>query len=185
VRSLEDCEKMFSHLATQGITADILVNNAGIARDRTYQKMQIEEWDDVLQTNLMGVEHCTRLALPGMVAGKYGRIVNVSSFIGQIGEFGQTNYATAKAAVIGFTKALSLEVAKHNITVNAVCPGYVRTDMWDSILPAIQERILRSIPAGRLAEPAEIGACVRYLVVQGAYITGQTININGGVYRGG
>jgi acetoacetyl-CoA reductase len=151
---------------------DILVNNAGITRDKTLKNMSREQWDEVLRVNLDSVFNCTRQVLPSMIEGRRGKIVNISSFVGQGGNVGQANYATTKAGVIGFTKAVALEVARHGITVKAVCPGFTET----------RRRLLEKIPLGRFGQAEEVAACVRYIVTEGDYITGQAIGINGGVY---
>jgi acetoacetyl-CoA reductase len=161
---------------------DILVNNAGITRDKTLKNMSREQWDEVLRVNLDSVFNCTRQVLPSMIEGRRGKIVNISSFVGQGGNVGQANYATTKAGVIGFTKAVALEVARHGITVNAVCPGFTETDMLQSVPEEIRRRLLEKIPLGRFGQAEEVAACVRYIVTEGDYITGQAIGINGGVY---
>ena len=163
---------------------DILVNNAGILRDRSFLKLTPGEWDDVMAVNLDGVMHTCSAALPHMVERGYGRIVNISSFVAQTGNFGQTNYAAAKAGMIGFTRALALEVARKGITVNAVCPGFIETGMWHSIPGDVRESILSRIPVRRVGSPEDVAKAVRYLVVDGAYVTGQTLNVNGGIYIG-
>ncbi len=161
---------------------DILVNNAGITRDKMLKNMSREQWDEVIHVNLDSLFNCTRQVLPFMVEGKSGKIVNISSFVGLAGNMGQANYATSKAGVIGFTKAVAQEVARHGITVNAVCPGFTETDMLQSVPEEIRRRILEKIPLGRFGQSEEVAACVRYIVTEGDYITGQAISINGGVY---
>lgn len=161
---------------------DILVNNAGITRDKTLKNMSREQWDEVIHVNLDSVFNCTRQVLPFMLGEKRGKIVNISSFVGLSGNIGQANYATTKAGVIGFTKAVALEVACHGITVNAVCPGFTETDMLQSVPEEIRRRLLEKIPLGRFSQSEEVAACVRYIVTEGDYMTGQAISINGGVY---
>lgn len=161
---------------------DILVNNAGITCDRTLKKMTFEEWNRVIQTNLTGVFNCTSLVVPQMIENKSGAIINVSSIIGLTGAIGQSNYAAAKAGVIGFTKSCSLELARHGITVNAICPGYVATDMLKAVPQDIAEGIRQRIPLGRFAQAEEIAKCVRFLITEGGYITGQSIHVNGGLF---
>jgi acetoacetyl-CoA reductase len=163
---------------------DVLVNNAGIVRDRSFAKMALSEWQDVLSVNLNGVMNTCAAAVPGMIERKFGRIVNISSFVAQAGNFGQTNYAAAKAGIIGFTRSLALELAKSDITVNAVCPGFIATDMWKTIPTDVQAKILDKIPMRRVGEPADVARVVRFIVTEAAYVTGQTLNVNGGVFIG-
>ncbi|HYX50622.1 MAG TPA: 3-oxoacyl-[acyl-carrier-protein] reductase [Ktedonobacteraceae bacterium] len=161
---------------------DILVNNAGITRDKTLKNMSKQHWDDVIHVNLSGLFNCTQQVLPLMLDHKYGRIVNISSFVALAGNVGQSNYATTKAGIIGFTKSVALEVSRHGITVNAVCPGFTETDMLMEVPENIRQRILEKIPMARFGKPEEIASCVRYIVTEGDYMTGQAISINGGVY---
>ncbi|HEV2325644.1 MAG TPA: 3-oxoacyl-ACP reductase family protein [Terracidiphilus sp.] len=161
---------------------DVLVNNAGITRDHSFRKMTDEEWREVIETNLNSVFYCTSAVLPGMIEQNYGRIINIASFVGQAGNFGQVNYAASKGAVIAMTKALALEVAKYNITVNAIAPGFTSTDMVSAIPGEIQEQLKSRIPMHRFAEPEEIAKAAAFLVCDGDYITGQQINVNGGIY---
>jgi len=161
---------------------DILVNNAGITRDKTLKNMSKQHWDDVIHVNLSGLFNCTQQAIPLMLDHKYGRIVNISSFVALAGNIGQSNYATTKAGIIGFTKSVALEVSRHGITVNAVCPGFTETDMLMEVPENIRQRILEKIPMARFGKPEEIASCVRYIVTEGDYMTGQAISINGGVY---
>jgi 3-oxoacyl-(acyl-carrier-protein) reductase len=161
---------------------DVLVNNAGITRDRSLAKMSNEEWDAVLQTNLGSVFHLTSSVLPHMVQAGYGRIVNISSVIGLHGNFGQANYAAAKAGIIGFTKSAALELARKGITVNAIAPGFIETEMIAAMPDEVRTAILAKIPMGRFGRPEEIAQLVAFLVSNGDYITGQVIEINGGMY---
>jgi acetoacetyl-CoA reductase len=161
---------------------DILVNNAGITRDATLRKMTDDDWADVINVNLNGTYYCTSAALPWMIEQKFGRIINISSFVGQAGNFGQTNYAASKGGIIAFTKALALEMAKYNITANAVAPGFTCTDMLDKVPANILEQIKAKIPMQRFAQPEEIATAVAFLAADASYITGQQININGGLY---
>lgn len=161
---------------------DILVNNAGITRDKTIKNMTRENWADVMHVNLDSVFNCTKQVLPFMLERKSGKIVNISSFVAQGGNVGQSNYAATKAGIIGFTKSIALEVSRYGITVNAVCPGFTETDMLSAVPENIRQRILEKIPMGRFGKPEEIAACVRYIVTEGGYMTAQAISINGGVY---
>ncbi|WP_134698490.1 3-oxoacyl-[acyl-carrier-protein] reductase [Ammoniphilus sp. YIM 78166] len=161
---------------------DILVNNAGITRDRTFLKLTEEAWRKVIDVNLNSAFNTTSAVLPSMVEQKYGRIINISSVIGQSGNIGQTNYAASKAGLIGFTKSLALEMANKGVTVNAVCPGYIETEMVAEIAPEILEKIVSKVPQRRLGQASEIARAVNYLVTDGDYITGQQLNVNGGLY---
>jgi NAD(P)-dependent dehydrogenase (short-subunit alcohol dehydrogenase family) len=162
---------------------DILVNNAGITRDKSFVKMTPEMWSEVLSVNLTGPFYCTKAVIDGMIERKWGRIVNISSVIGRMGNFGQSNYAASKAGLIGLTKTLAKEFASKGITVNAIAPGYVGTDMVRSVPKEILDKIIAQIPLGRLGEPEEVAGAVAYLVSEdGAYITGQVIDLNGGLY---
>jgi acetoacetyl-CoA reductase len=162
---------------------DILVNNAGITMDKTLKNMSPQEWEKVIAVDLSSVFYCSKAVINQMLSRGYGRIVSISSVVGQKGNVGQTNYAAAKAAIIGFTKSLALETAKKGITVNAVAPGFVKTAMTDKIPTNIMEKIVEGIPTGRLAEPWEIGRAVLFLADEkSSYITGQVLSVNGGLY---
>jgi acetoacetyl-CoA reductase len=161
---------------------DILVNNAGISIDRTIKKLTVEEWDTVVQVDLNSCYYTVKAALPHFIEQESGYIINISSFVGEAGNFGQTNYAAAKAGMIGFTKSAALELSRYNVKVNAICPGFIETSMFDAVPDNVKERIRCRIPLGRIGEPRNIAKAVRYLVVDGDYITGQTINVNGGIF---
>ena len=161
---------------------DVLVNNAGITRDRSLAKMSPDEWDAVLETNLSSVFHMTARVLPHMVSAGHGRIISISSVIGLHGNFGQANYAAAKAGIIGFTKSAAIELAKKGITVNAIAPGFIETEMIAAMPDEVRARILERIPMGRFGHPEEIAQAVAFLVTNGDYITGQVITIDGGLY---
>jgi acetoacetyl-CoA reductase len=163
---------------------EVLVNNAGITRDTAFHKMTIEQWSAVINTNLGSLFNMTRHVIEGMRARKFGRIINISSINGQKGQFGQVNYSAAKAGDIGFTKALALENAKTGITVNAICPGYINTEMVQAVPKDVVEKsILPMIPVNRLGEPEEIARGVVFLASDDSgFITGSTLTINGGQY---
>jgi len=160
---------------------DILINNAGINRDRTFNKMSFEEWHEVINTNLSSIFNTCKVAVPAMLEQKYGRIINISSVIGQAGGFGQTNYASAKAGMIGFTKSLALETARKGITVNAICPGFIGTDMVNDMPVNVQETIIAQIPMKKLGEPSEVARGVIF-ICESEYMTGQCLNLNGGLH---
>lgn len=161
---------------------DVLVNNAGITQDRSLRKMAIEDWDKVINVDLNSCYYTVHAALPHMVEQQSGKIINMSSFVGEAGNVGQANYAAAKAGLLGFTKTAARELARFNITVNAICPGFIGTEMVEAIPEDVQEKLKKTIPLGRFGRPEEIAKAVRYLVEDGDYITGSTLDINGGVY---
>ncbi len=161
---------------------DVLVNNAGITIDRTMRKLTTDDWDKVVQVDLNSAYYTVKAALSQFIEQESGTIINISSFVGQAGNFGQTNYSAAKAGMIGFTKSAAQELARYNVTVNAICPGFIETDMFSAVPEEVKDRIRKRIPLGRIGEPREVARAVRFLVEDGAYITGQTININGGIY---
>lgn len=174
-RLIEDTVKHFGRI-------DALVNNAGINVDRTMKKMSVDDWNKVIQTDLNSCFYTVKAAQSYFIQQGSGTIINISSFVGQMGNFGQANYAAAKAGIIGFTKVAALELARSNVTVNAICPGFIETEMFSGIPDNVKESILKRIPLGRIGRPQEIARAVHYLIVDGAYITGQTLNINGGIY---
>jgi len=161
---------------------DVLVNNAGINIDRSMKNLSIEDWSKVIQNDLSGSFYTLKAALPYFMQQKSGKIINISSLNGQVASFGQANYSAAKAGIIGFTRTAALELARSNVTVNAVCPGFIGTEMWDGMPDKVKEAILARIPLGRVGTPQEVARAVRYLIVDGDYITGATLNINGGVF---
>jgi 3-oxoacyl-[acyl-carrier protein] reductase len=161
---------------------DILVNNAGITRDGLLLRMKEEDWNLVLQINLNGTFNCTKAVLQPMTKQRYGRIVNIASIVGVIGNAGQANYSASKAAVIGFTKTVGREYASRNVTVNAVAPGFIDTAMTHGLSADVKETLLKQIPLGRLGMPADVAAAVRFLVSEdAAYITGHVLHVNGGM----
>jgi len=161
---------------------DILVNNAGITKDKSMKKLTDDDWNDVLDTNLGSVYATCSEVLKIMMDQQYGRIINITSFVGQAGNFGQANYAASKGGIIAFTKTLALEMAKYNITVNAIAPGFTETEMLAQVPENIREQIIARVPMGRFGKPEEIARAVVFLAAEGDYITGQQINVNGGVY---
>lgn len=161
---------------------DILINNAGITRDGLLMRMKEADWDAVLETNLKGVFNCSKAVMRTMMKQKSGRIVNMASVVGEMGNAGQANYAAAKAGVIGFTKSLAKEVASRGITVNAVAPGFIATDMTKVLTDDQKEEMARSIPLGRAGQPEDVANAVLFLVSdEAAYITGQVLNVDGGM----
>lgn len=161
---------------------DILVNNAGVTRDNLMMRMKEDEFDEVLRTNLKGTYLCTRAALRPMVRARWGRIVNISSVVGLVGNAGQANYAASKAGIIGFTKSVAREVAQRGITANVVAPGYVETELTGSLPEKVKDQIKAQVPSGRFGEAGEVAEVVAFLVGEGAgYVTGQTVAVDGGM----
>lgn len=162
---------------------DILVNNAGVTRDQLAMRMKTDDWQLVLQTNLTAAFWCAQAALPGMIRQRWGRIINISSVVGQSGNPGQANYVASKAGLIGLTKSLALEVASRQITVNAVAPGFIETAMTATLGADVNAKLLERIPMARIGSPAEVAAAVRFLASEeSSYITGHTLAVNGGMY---
>lgn len=185
VASFESCRLFAEQVEGKYGPVDILVNAAGITRDAMLRKMEPANWHAVIETNLDSVFNITRQFINGMLLNKYGRIINISSVNGQKGQFGQTNYSTAKAGMIGFTRSLALELADKGITVNCVCPGYVKTSMVAAIREDVLQTIIDQIPAGRLATTTEIADAVAFLAGEGSgYITGTELAVNGGLWLG-
>jgi 3-oxoacyl-[acyl-carrier protein] reductase len=162
---------------------DVLVNNAGITRDTLVMRMKDEDFDDVINTNLKGVFNCSKAATRPMMKQRSGRIINISSVVGALGNAGQANYAASKAGVIGLTKSMAREFANRNILVNAVAPGFVSTEMTDDLSAEAKEGLLQQIPLGKLGEPSHVAKVVRFLASEdAAYMTGQTLHVDGGMY---
>ena len=184
VADYEACAAGIKQVEAEVGPIDVLVNNAGITRDAMFHRMTREQWQEVMSTNLNGIFNMTHPVWPGMRDRKWGRIINISSVNGQKGQAGQVNYSAAKAGDIGFTRALAQEGARIGITVNAICPGYIGTEMVRAIdEKVLNERILPQIPVGRLGEPEEIARCVVFLAGEEAgFITGSTLSANGGQY---
>ncbi len=161
----------------------ILVNNAGVTHDALSMRMSATDWDNVIQTNLSGAFFCAQQVMPVMMKERWGRIINIASVVGQIGNPGQANYVAAKAGLIGLTKTLAHELASRNITANCVAPGFIETDMTASLAPELREKMLNMIPVKRFGKAEDIAAAVRFLASEEAeYITGAVINVNGGMY---
>ena len=183
IGSNDDCVRVIGEVLDQHGQLDILVNNAGITVDKTVRKMTPEEWDRVIHVNLSGAFYLSKAILQHMLDRGYGRIVNISSVIGSAGEFGQANYASAKSGLFGLTMSLALETASKGLTVNAVTPGYITTDMTAEVPPDVMEKLTARIPVGRLGEPNEVARVVEFLAdPESSYITGQVYPVNGGLY---
>jgi acetoacetyl-CoA reductase len=182
VANFDDCAAKTQRITAEIGAIDILVNNAGITRDMTFKKMGKGDWDAVMRTNLDSCFNMTKQVMDGMTERSWGRVINVSSVNGQKGAFGQTNYSAAKAGIHGFTKALALEVAKKNVTINTISPGYIGTKMVTAIPKEILDsKILPQIPVGRLGKPDEVAGLIIYLCSEeAAFVTGANISINGG-----
>jgi len=185
VCSEESVELCMSTIKERFGLPTIVVNNAGVTKDNLLMRMKEDEWSDVLNTNLTSLYRVCKAAVKGMTRARWGRIVNVSSVVGRMGNAGQSNYAATKAGVEGFTRALAKELGSRNITVNAVAPGFIETDMTDALGAETKETLSAQIPLGRLGGASEVAALVAFLASDGAaYITGETIQVNGGMYMG-
>lgn len=179
----ESVKQAFKMMAENYDAPTIIVNNAGITRDNIMLRMKDDEWDDVINTNLTSIYRVTKAALRGMTKARWGRIINISSVVGSMGNAGQSNYAASKAGIEGYTRALAREVASRGITVNAVAPGFIDTDMTKDLPDDHKDGLLTQIPANRLGRAEEIGATVGFLASDAAaYITGETLHVNGGMY---
>lgn len=183
VADAEQIQSAFKQIVDESGKIDILVNNAGITRDGLLARMKEADWDEVLSTNLKGAFLCAKAVSKTMMKQRWGRIVNISSVIGFVGNAGQVNYAAAKAGLVGITKAMARELASRNITVNSVAPGYILTDMTDALPAEVQEQLKKEIPLASLGTPEDVAGAVAYLVSEdGRYLTGQTLHVNGGMY---
>lgn len=183
VNDPQSIETFSGKLQDEGHNISILVNNAGITRDNLLMRMKEDEWDEVINTDLNSVYRISKLCLKGMMKARYGRIINISSVVALSGNAGQSNYAAAKAGMIGFTRALAKEVGSRNITVNAVAPGFIETDMTDALNDEQQSSLKEQIALGRLGNVKEVASAVAFLASDSAaYISGETINVNGGMY---
>jgi 3-oxoacyl-[acyl-carrier protein] reductase len=183
VTSADSVKEAFARATADKTRIDVLVNNAGITRDGLAVRMKPNDWDLVLQINLDGAFRCCQAVLPGMMRNRWGRIINIASVVGQAGSAGQANYAASKAGLIGLTKALAQEMASRNITVNAVAPGYIDTDMTKVLAEDVRAKILAAVPLGRMGKAEDIANAVKFLASEdAAYITGQVLAVNGGMY---
>ena len=182
VSDAEQAQKLVDRAIEEYNRVDVLINNAGINIDRTLKKLSIEDWEKVIQVDLNSAFYTVHAVLPHMTDQGGGKIINMSSFVGEAGNIGQANYAAAKAGLLGFTKTAAQELARSGITVNAICPGFIETDMVASIPEEPRQKLLKTIPLGRFGQPQEIARAVRFLIEDGDYITGQALDINGGVY---
>ena len=186
VGSFEDCDRAVRAVEAELGPVDVLVNNAGITRDGVFHKMSPAQWSEVIRVNMDSVFNMTRQVIEGMREREWGRIVNISSINGQKGQMGQTNYAAAKAGMIGFTKALALETARKGVTVNCICPGYIDTEMVQAVPENVLASIIAQIPVGRLGRGEEIADMVAFLSGEHAgFVTGSTLSLNGGQYMAG
>ncbi|AXN29902.1 3-oxoacyl-ACP reductase FabG [Vibrio coralliilyticus] len=183
VTDIESIEATLKNINDEFGAIDILVNNAGITRDNLLMRMKDDEWNDIINTNLTPIYRMSKAVLRGMMKKRAGRIINVGSVVGTMGNAGQTNYAAAKAGVIGFTKSMAREVASRGVTVNTVAPGFIETDMTKALNDEQRAATLANVPAGRLGDPREIASAVAFLASpEAAYITGETLHVNGGMY---
>ena len=183
VASKEEVTAFFEKIAGETDRIDVLVNNAGITKDGLLVRMNEKDWDDVISVNLKGTFYCTKIAAKTMMKQRYGRIINIASVVGVTGNAGQANYAASKAGIIGLTKTAAKELAPRNITVNAVAPGFIETDMTAVLSDKAKEAMLRQVPLGRAGKPEDVAAAILFLASEGAcYITGQVIHVSGGMY---
>ncbi len=183
VRDGKRCDEVLKEIETKFAAISILVNNAGITRDTLLMRMKDEDWQEVLETNLTSVFRLSRSVIKNMLKARAGRIINIASVVGFAGNAGQTNYVAAKAGMVGFTKALAREVGSRNITVNCVAPGFIQTDMTETLSPEQVKKLIENVPLGRLGTVNDVAEAVLYLALPGAgYVTGNTVHVNGGMF---
>jgi 3-oxoacyl-[acyl-carrier protein] reductase len=181
--SAESIRDAFARSSSEFGATEILINNAAITRDGLAVRMKREDWDSVLQTNLSGAFLCMQQVLPAMMKARWGRVVNITSVVGEMGNAGQSNYSASKAGLIGLTKSLAQEMGSRGITVNAVSPGFVETDMTGSMSPEVKEKLMTNIAVRRMGKPGDIAAAVRFLASdEASYVTGHVLSVNGGLY---
>jgi len=185
VTDAERCEAVVTEIQKQFGAITVLVNNAGITRDNLLMRMKDEEWDDIIQTNLTSVFRLTRLTVKGMMKARHGRIINIASVVGSTGNAGQSNYAAAKAGIVGFSKSLAREIGSRGVTVNTIAPGFIVSDMTDALSDQQKDALIQNISLGRLGTPDEVAQTALFLASDMAgYMTGQTLHVNGGMYMG-
>jgi 3-oxoacyl-(acyl-carrier-protein) reductase len=182
VSDAEQAKKLIDQALERFNRVDVLINNAGINIDHTLRKLSVEDWDKVIQVDLNSAFYTVHAVLPHMTDQGGGKIINMSSFVGEAGNIGQANYSAAKAGLLGFTKTAAQELARFGITVNAIAPGFIETDMVANIPEEAKQKLRKQVPLGRFGKPEEVAKAVRYLIEDGDYITGQSIDINGGIY---
>lgn len=183
VGSYEEVQRKVSALTDDLGRIDLLVNNAGITKDGMFLRMREQDWDSVFNVNIRGAFNCTKVVIRNMSRNRYGRIVNIVSVVGEMGNAGQVNYSSTKAGLIGFTKSVAKEFASRGITVNAVSPGFIETDITQGLSPELKKKYLESIPLGRFGQPEDVSGVVMFLLSDNAsYITGEVIRVNGGLY---
>lgn len=185
VTDAESIKTVLAAIKDEFAEPSVLVNNAGITKDNLFLRMKEDDWESVLDTNLSSVFRMSKAVIKSMTRARYGRIINISSVVGSMGNAGQANYCAAKAGVEGFTRSLAREIGSRNITVNSVAPGFIQTDMTHELPETVKETMLKQVPLGRLGDPGEIAHAVSFLASDGAsYITGETLHVNGGMYMG-
>jgi NAD(P)-dependent dehydrogenase (short-subunit alcohol dehydrogenase family) len=182
VSDAQQAQKLIDQALERFNRVDVLINNAGINIDRTLRKLSVDDWDKVIQVDLNSAFYTVHAVLPHMTDQGGGKIINMSSFVGEAGNIGQANYSAAKAGLLGFTKTAAQELARFGITVNAIAPGFIETDMVANIPEEAKQKLRKQVPLGRFGKPEEVAKAVRYLIEDGDYITGQSIDINGGIY---